>query len=52
MRGQLTLLIIVGILIAIMVGIVLYAARSTSAKKGESNINTQQQTSELLKPVE
>ncbi len=51
-RGQLTLLIIVGLIILIMVGIVIYAARSTSIKKGEQRVETQQRTSQLLKPVQ
>lgn len=52
MRGQLTLIIIVALLIAIMVGIILYAARSTTIKKGEERLDTQQRTNTLLKPVD
>lgn len=52
MRGQLTLIIIVALLITIMVGIILYAARSTMVKKGEERLGTQQQTTNLLKPIE
>jgi hypothetical protein len=51
-RGQLTILIIVGLLVLIMVGIVLYAARSATVKQGDQRVQTQQRTAALLKPVQ
>lgn len=51
-RGQLTLIIIIALLIVIMVGVILYAARTVSEKKGEERLETQQKTAALLQPVQ
>jgi hypothetical protein len=51
-RGQLTLIIIAMLLVLIIVGIILYAARSVTTKRGEERVETQQRTAALLKPVQ
>lgn len=45
-------MIIIALLILIMVGIVLYAARSATTKRGEERVETQQRTAALLQPVQ
>jgi len=51
-RGQLTLFIIIALLIVIMVGVILYATRTVSEKRGEDRLETQQKTAALLQPVQ
>jgi len=51
-RGQLTLIIIVFLLVMIVVGLILFAARTATTKRGEERVETQQRTAALLKPVQ
>jgi hypothetical protein len=50
--AQVTIFIIIGIVVALILGVSFYLVASTRQQQGESSLRTQQQTKDLLNPVD